>query len=259
VVTIENALGVPAIAKILDIKSINTNTSTTVDLTGSVLSTDFPIAPAIENPFKAVLSTIDLSNNSNATDLINNAPTQMYYHGQFVTNALGYDASNASLMTQFAKSGVEVKAYIDAEIPLSIKANQLILKDTISFNSGTIKNNGIKDGYYRFIVKNQFPLEVKTAIYFYDVTNNKIDSLVSSMPYKAGVINPLTGKVDVPTTSSEVFFISEARMYQLLNHTTYLIGTSTFDSMPIGEFVKLYSDYKIELELVGDFNYVVNK
>lgn len=259
VVSIENALGVPAIAKIIDIKSINSNTNTTVSLTGTALSTDFPILPAIETPFQSIVSTIDLSNNSNATDLINNAPTQMYYHGKFITNASGFDINDPVLMTQFAKSGVDVKAYIDAEIPLSIQANNLILKDTLSFNSSSIKNNGIGDGNYRFIVKNYFPLDVKVALYFYDATNNKIDSLVATTPFKAGVVNSTTGIVESPTTSSEVFFISEARMYQLLNHTAYLIGESTFDSMPLGQFVKLYSDYKLELELVGDFKYTVNK
>jgi hypothetical protein len=55
------------------------------------------------------------------------------------------------------------------------------------------------------------------------------------------------------------FFVDETRMQNILRATNiaFKVKFSTPNSAVPGSFVKLFSDYKMDFKLVGDFNYMI--
>jgi hypothetical protein len=255
-VVFDNALGIPAQATLQSLTAHNTVTGVNVALTGTPINQVNSIAPATEAGGVPVttVSTIDLSTGSNAQNLLNILPDKLSYQGTFEFNPNG----NTKTYTDFAYSGVDLKAYLDLKIPLSLITANLVLKDTSSIDIPALKTQGFQDGKFNLIVSNGFPLDVKVDIRFLDKNGMQIDSIITSNTILAAPIDATTGKVTAAKVTNVPFQMSTADVNTLINQGAQVVFTARFDSKPVNTYVNIYSDYAIDFKLVGDMNIQVN-
>lgn len=253
--TVVNSLGVPVQGKIIHLQTINTNTNQSQILTGGIVDIYQAIAPATDNPFTPVTTKIDLATNSNAVDLLNILPNRLFYMGTFTTNPAG----NTNTYTDFARSGVNLNAYMDIEIPLSLKMEQVVLSDTTAFEAASLRAGGVREGTLKLLVENAFPVQINVEMRFLDANDILIDAQQSTQPVNAAIINSTTGIVEQATNSVLPFAFSEARFSAIMERCKSVVFKVSMDTQPGNQFVKLYSQYYIDLKVSGDLTVGVNQ
>lgn len=254
-IVFENSLGIPATASLDNLVAYNSKTGVNLALTGTPISQTFPIAAATEGggfPISAK-STIDLSTGSNATNVLNILPDRFTYKGDFQFNPLGNNGQH----TDFAYSGVDLKAYLDIKIPLSIIASNLVLADTSSFSIPGLKTSGFQDGRFNLVVLNGFPIDVKVDMRFLDKNGFQVDSIITANIIRAAEIDG-SGKVIEAKQTIIPFKLDPASVYNLTNRVTQVVCTARFDTQPSDTHIVLYDNYAIDFKLVGDMNIQVN-
>ncbi len=255
-IVFENALGIPAEASLQNLTAYNTKTGASATLTGTPVNQNFPIAPAIDGggfPI-STKSMIDLSTGSNATSLLSILPDKFSYAGTFQFNPAG-NVNNPH--TDFAYSGVDLKAYIDMKIPLSLIASNLVLSDTANFDLPSLKASGFQDGGFKLLVWNGFPFDVKVDMRFLDANDIQVDSIITSNTILAAPVDA-AGKVITSKFTAVPFYFSAAKAHVLSSNATKVVFTARFDTQPINTHVSIYSDYAIEFKITGDMNILVN-
>ena len=71
-------------------------------------------------------------------------------------------------------------------------------------------------------------------------------------------LSPREKTVSEKKRSKLVIPVTQERIYRFLNETPRMKVISHFTTKPVGQTVKIYSDYKLDLKLTGDFNYRTN-
>jgi len=255
-IVFENALGIPAEATLNNLTAYNSKTGVSQILTGTPMNQSFPIAPATEGggfPI-STQSTIDLSTGSNATSLLNILPDKFSYSGKFQFNPAG-NVGNPH--TDFAYSGVDLKAFLDIKIPLSVIAANLVLSDTAAFNLPTLKTSGFQDGKFNLLVWNGFPFDVKIDMRFLDQYGVQVDSIITTNTILAAPVDAV-GKVIESKYTVVPFHLNAASANTLTDRVTRVVFTARFDTKPVNTHVSIYENYAIEFKLVGDMNIQVN-
>jgi hypothetical protein len=255
-VVFENALGIPAEATLDNLTAYNSKTGASQALTGTPVNQSFPISQATDGGGFPVStqSTIDLSTGSNATNLLNMMPDKFSYAGEFKFNPAG-KAGNS--YTDFAYSGVDLKAFLDIKIPLSVIASNLVLSDTGSFDIPALKTSGFQDGKFNLMVWNGFPFDVKVDMRFLDKYGVQVDSIITTTTILAAPIDG-AGKVAEAKYTAVPFQLSAASVNMLTDRATQVVFTARFDTKPVNTHVSIYDNYAIEFKLVGDMNIQVN-
>ncbi|HWZ21232.1 MAG TPA: hypothetical protein VNW06_01190 [Cytophagaceae bacterium] len=250
---IDNGFGLDGTAKINTITASNTRTGASQTLTGPNISTPLTIAKATDHPYLSAVNTFDMSTSSNATSLINTLPNKVNYNAQVITNTAG----NTKTYTDFAYNTGSFKAYLDIEMPLSIIASQLVLSDTVPFNTASIKKRNVNSGTLSVFVNNGFPLGASLKMYLLNGSGTVIDSL-TSLP-NAIMSAPVDGTFKVTSKqSSHLSFPIDATKMNNLYNTYKVIFKIEFTTQPNSNYLKIYSDYSIDFKLVGDLNYSVH-
>jgi hypothetical protein len=250
---IANGVGINGQLSIIEFKAINSSTNQTLTLTGNAATALYPIPKAIETPFSAVNTSIDINeNNSNITSLIALKPDKISYKVSLKMNPLG----NLHTYDDFLLRESFVKVDADVEIPLSINVSNLRLTDTVEFTSASIKDvEKIEKGSFNFIVDNQFPFDAFTTIYLLDPSNKVIDSLTSADPIIAGVADA-NGRVVAKKHSVVKYPFNKAQINKIASASKLLFDVKF--ATPAQKFVKLFTDYNMDIKLVGDFIYNVD-
>ena len=232
----------------------------TQNLTSTLLNQPLTIKPATDFPLTPAVTTYALnSSNSNIQNLLSILPNKLNYNIQVKTNVNG----NNNQYRQFAylQSGLTVS--LNAEIPLSLIANNLVLKDTIAFNLANTNTNinGISDGIINVIAENKYPIEAILTMIIYDGNWNPLDTLAFSKTVSAGVTDA-TCRVRQPVQSVLQEYVDDARMNKLKQgqHAVITADFSTVSGNAAcnGQHLKIYSDYTIGITLSAKFNYKVN-
>ena len=257
-IVFENSLGVPAKANLNQLTAFNTSTGASVSLTGTPINKDFPIGAAVEGTGVPTYSTIDLSTGSNANNMLSILPDKISYSGAFYTNPQVSVPPYDTTYNDFAYSGADMKVYLDMKFPLSLIASNLVLSDTADFNMATLDAAGFQNGKFNLYVTNGFPIELKVDMRFLNKSNMQIDSIISTLPIAPAPIDDATGKVIAPKTSAIPFTLTAAQLNALINQGTKVVFTARFDTKPANKNITVYSDYALELKLVGDMNIQVN-
>ena len=252
---IENPIGLDARIYINNLSSINTRTGTTIALTNSIVGTPININRASESG-GSVFSTFAnfplTVSNSNIKPMIENLPDKFGYSMQIIANPLG----NVSGSNDFIHSDKLMTAKMDMEIPLSLVATDLTLADTIPLN---ISNNGtqnVKSATITLFVDNGFPFDAALQFYILNTSNQAVDSLFSvvntidAAPLNSNLraIGKKHTRLAIPITAGKM---------NLLYNTKKLKLKVKFNTSAQPSYVKIYSDYSIDVKLVGDVNYMV--
>ncbi|HEY8401239.1 MAG TPA: hypothetical protein VIK89_08260 [Cytophagaceae bacterium] len=244
----ENSYGIDGAIRINKLGSFNSKTGQSQWLSGAIIENDKPIYPATDNPLMATVTPVNISREANnAVELLNILPDRIDYDVTIKSNPSAIKNHN-----QFAYNTAGIDAFIDLKLPLSLFANSLVLSDTVDFLSENTSSNSINKGHLTLLADNGFPMDANVELYFMDAANNIIDSLVSTSYILAADIN--NGyKVTEKKFSKVSFEVSDKKLNNILN-SRKVITKVKFSTVPGSTHVNIFSDYSLDLKLVGDFN-----
>lgn len=257
VLTVENGFGVDASLFINEIKSVNSYTGNTVALNSNLIGSAININRALEtfNASDPVIPTVTAFNldNSNFKQLIENLPDKIEYSIDVTTDPLG----NVSSGNDFIYNKYGFNADLDLEIPLSLIASNLTLTDTIDFNLSKPEGFTVNSGMLTLIANNGFPLSAKTQIYLLNENNILTDSLITSantiLPAPLSPQDVAIGKqqtkINIIVTGDRLDHLYAAKKIKIVVR---------FNTAMQGHYIKIYSNYSIEMKVTGDFNMTVN-
>lgn len=258
VLTIINGFGVDASLLIHEIKSINTNSNTTVSLISSIIENTIHVNRAQEtyipaNPVIPAVSSFNLDN-TNFKQLFENLPDRLGFSLDISTDPLG----NSSSGNDFVYNGYGFNANLDLEIPLSFMAHNLTLTDTVDFSLSKPRGYDINYGTLTLIADNGFPFSSSAQMYLLDENNSVMDSLINANNTIASAPVDALGKVISKKRSFIPVTVSGKKLDNLYNAKKMLI-IAKFNTTNQPDYIKIYADYLLDLKLTGDFNMTVNK
>ena len=258
--SIENSVGIKGSLTVNQLLGSNSKTGNSVNLQSSIIGTPIVIEKPTDNPLVPTYKTIELnSTNSNIVDLINITPDNLTYAFNLNLNQ-GVNSSTTDFQ-DFAYSTSYVKSNLGIEIPLSMIATNLKLRDTILFDDKeTIEIEGAKSGILNLIVDNGFPISSSITLSILDASVdhqgiNSLDvskELVSTTKIEAASL--VNRRVVNKTRSVVSFELSEDDILKLVNAKGIIIN-STFNTADQNDFLKIYDDYELLIKLTGEFNY----
>jgi len=209
--------------------------------------------PSIQQPINAFDSATTIifmdNTNSSISSLINATPKTIISK-PFVEVNLAPTASNNNYILSSSKISVST----EITLPLEGYAEGWIMKDTIPFNAKVDElfssETSIDSAIIKFTTTNYFPLDVKIDLILLDSTSTTIDTIADSELIIASGVIDANGKI---TTAQAVptKLPCDGTCVDNLNNTRFIIlrlsiGTTGVSSQ---ESVKIYDDYKIELDI----------
>ncbi len=256
--TVDNGIGVDGQVKINGLTALSKNNGSRA-LSGSVVGKPFVINRATDFPLTPAHSEFLIDkNNSNINELLGILPNKLQYDVEVRTNVNG----NNGQYRDFAYLESGLKIGLNAEVPLALIANNLVLVDTFDFNIGETNTNinGISDGVLNLITENKYPIDATVSILLYDENWVVVDTLTSNTRI-AGGIPDANCIVSQPSKSKVPLFINETRMNKV-KLAKHAVATADFSSVSStncnGVPLKIYSDYTLGIAFSARFNYKVN-
>lgn len=253
---LENNIGMDSRVVINQISSINTRTGNFINLTNSVIGSPININRAAESggTVYPTYANFPLTpTNSNIKPMIENLPDQFGYSLSIQTNPLG----NISGSNDFIYADRLFKASLDMEIPLSLVANDLTLCDTLNFNiAGNSQAQNLHSAVLTLFAENGFPFDASLQLYLLNSSNAVTDSLFGyANTIDEAPINSAYRAVGKKLTKL-VIPVDETKMNTLYN-TQKVVLKVKFNTSAQPNYIKIYSDYSIDVKLVGDLNYTI--
>jgi hypothetical protein len=254
--SIENPVGLDARIFINNLNSINTRKGTNIGLVNSVVGSPININRAAESGGIVYPTYANFplnTSNSNIKALLENLPDKFSFSMQMTTNPLG----NIAGSNDFIYSDKLLKAILEMEIPLSFVATNLTLVDTVDLKIGN-KNgtNNLKSGTITMIADNGFPFDAALQIYMLNDNNAITDSLFTGSNTILKAPLNTSYRAIGKTTTTLIIPVSESKMNALYN-TKKIVFKTIYNTSNQPQYMKIYSDYGIDLKLIGDINYTV--
>ncbi len=257
-VSIENGIGVDGEVRINSLSAESANNGIK-NLTGSIIGQPLMVNKATDFPLHPALSEFTInSSNSNIKELLGILPNKLRYDVRVKTNVNG----NTGQYRDFAYLESALKLSLNAEVPLSLIASHLVLKDTFGFDLSNTNTNvaGISDGVINLIAKNKYPIEAVLTMVMYDESWNPVDTLVIDTRVAAADLNN-SCRADAFKNTKIPLYISEDRMTNVkrAKHAVITADFSTVSNNTTcnGQYLKIYSDYNLDITFTARFNYKV--
>ncbi len=260
--SIDNGIGIDGTVQINNLVSMNAN-GASVSLTDNspnpIIGRPLYIGRATDFPLTPNVTTFNLNSaSSNINDFISNLPSQIKYNVLIKTNPHG----NTGTYSDFAYLTSGMNVNLNVNIPLSVMANNLILKDSFNFSLGYSQKDvaNILNGTLHLIVNNKFPLQANITLLAYDNNWNLLDTLLSNAQVDAAPVNSACRATQ--PTKSILNVAASAQVIDKLRTASHAVMTVVFNTRSSnatcnGQFLNIYSDYNIAATITGDFNYKV--
>ncbi|NQY68030.1 MAG: hypothetical protein HRT72_09960 [Flavobacteriales bacterium] len=254
---ISNEIGVNISASITNITSTNDNNNSSFSTSLDPVSV---ASPEDNLPIVPLTSYLIFPNND-ARGIIETIPNQISYSAQVEINPLATitPPSPQNSGTDFIYYGSGISTKLNLNIPLNVIAQGLVLSDTVNFTMERNENlSKIENGSLNLIIDNGFPIEANVQIYLMNNSNVIIDSLFASKQnIQAAVIDMSTNKVE-DKMKSELFIPLSKEKIDNLYETYKMMIFVDFSTSSSSTGAKIYSDYGIDVKVVGDFTYPVD-
>jgi len=170
---LENSVGLPVEARILNFDGTNTDNET-VSLSG--YPDPLPIPNLVYSEIgqtKKDSFTLD-KNTSNLAAYVNNRPAKNFYE-------IGVNTVSAGADRHFVTDSSHVAAKIEIEVPLEGTARDFVLESSQPFTLELENTAEIKEVLIRIYTENGFPADIATQFYFEDSTAGVVlDSLIDT-------------------------------------------------------------------------------
>lgn len=244
-IVVENGLGIDANLIFNSLKGQNTNTNESY--TFPPLSTfDITEATNLSNGFSSSISSLELPN---VTNLLNILPNKIIYDISGTLNPNG----NIPAYNDFIYESASLDTYLDLEIPLELKATNLIMVDTVEFKEELVSSpEEIGSGIIRFITNNSFPFDAEIKAYFLPPNLTVIDSLIGNKTIESGIYTS-ENSPNTPLETILEFNIDTSKLQNILN-STHIILEVTFNTTH-SDYSKIYTQSAIDVQVTADFNY----
>jgi hypothetical protein len=255
--SLENFIGMDARAFINSLKSINTRTGNTITLSNSLIGSTININRAIDNGGTVAPTLLNFPlnpSNSNIKQLIENLPDKLGYDMKFITNPLG----NISGSNDFVYADKLINAKLKMEIPLSLVANNLTLVDTLNLSIAQDNvSSSLNSGTLTLYANNGFPFDAAIQLYLLNENGTVKDSIFGY----ANTIDEAPLNANLRATQKKltklVIPFSKAKKDALFSSKRIALKVK-FNTAAKPNYIKIYSDYGIEIKLIANFNYTVN-
>ncbi|MBC8266152.1 MAG: hypothetical protein H8E84_04220 [Flavobacteriales bacterium] len=232
---IKNYLGADLQIKFDKLGTYNSVTNTTVSAGFNFLSQFFTIPRATEIigaiPVVPSITNIELD----AKDMLEILPNKFQSKMDIYVNPFGQSSTPGFLYPAHT-----IDASLNLEIPLSLIANNLTLIDTNEVNINQSSEIEIEKLF--ITIKNGIPFDASINIILYDEFDNLIDTLFNNAIL-------LSAKVDENNMVFESTTSTLTADYNQSMNIRKIITVATFNTMPNNSFVKIYSDYKMDLTM----------
>lgn len=263
---IKNGIGLDIQFSLQQINSSKISSGENVSLTGSVIGSTININRAATNnslPYPPITYSeyiIKMNNsNSNADKLIEIFPDSISAGAEITLNPMG----NISNSNDFVYYGNGINVTLDTEIPLYLAANNLILADTVAINFQNGEENGEKDPSKKIIggnlildVYNGYPFRAIPQLYLMDENFTLADSLVAaSSIIEAADLN--SNFYSPGKKFSKIFIPIDQDKIKKLKAAKNLMIKLYFSSASQPNYVKIYSEYSVDIKIVADISYQV--
>ncbi len=251
--SLDNFIGVDARATLKSLKAINTHTNKTVALNSSTTSVN--INRALDNGSVVTPSHASFpltTTNSNIKELLENLPNKMEYQMRVNMNPLG----NVSGSNDFIYTDQLLNGYLNMRIPLSFIANNLTLSSIVNFNISSGDNRNINDGRLTLYANNGFPFDATIQLYTIDENNAIKDSIVQGPATIIQAPVDIQLKVTGKRLTKLTIPVNHDKM-TLLYNTKKVMLKIKFNTSSQPKYIKIYSDYTMDVKLTGDFNYTL--
>lgn len=256
--TVTNQAGADVRLRINELTSINDYTNNTVPLDHDIIGGSINLSRAVEggnntppiNPQTYILDIDQL--NSNIPDFFANLPTQLGYDMEVQLNPLG-NVSNGNDFIYY-NTGLEIG--LDVEIPLRFSATNLILLDTTELEvdpDGREDIDPIQGGQILVHASNYYPFDAELQFYLMDSNYVILDSIFDVTQFLQGGI-PENGRVTAPTRTTLAAPLTPDKTDHLYN-TAFVEIHATINTVNQTNQYQLYDNYRVGLEVVGDFTY----
>ena len=249
--TVENSIGVNANMYVGGkIKGLNTRTGNSVTLTSPVIDNVVTITgPTLSQKGQTITNTYSLNkSNSNIQAFLNNLPNKITYEGIAKMNEGVPNTSYINHAYDYSRA----KADLNINIPLNGIADHLTLLDTSNISFASTGGVEIAEGTLKLMIDNKFPFSTAIQAYFIDANNMIIDSLFTNGPNtaSAGKDNG-AGIITEPNRTILPAYVNKDKMARIRNSkkVIFKIVLNTVNG------TKIYSDYGIDLKIIGDFKY----
>lgn len=253
---IENGLGAGGVVTINSLGGLNSATGEMVMLNcADVIGLPIEVNRALDNPYIPGYTTITLNSaNSNINDLIEIFPDKLFYDVSMSVNPDG----NTFNYQDFVINTSRIHIGFNLSMPLEFMASDLTLRNefpmSVNADAGT---EGVGDIDVTLYADNSFPLSASLKIIFYDAANIPLDSIdFGGYVLQAGVLAD-DCRVHVPTTTELHDLVDGTLKDAILtaDHAEALVVFNTESIPTCSEIVKIFSDYTMKIQLVGDINY----
>lgn len=253
---IRNGIGVDARAAIHYLRSVNTITGNTVDLTHAITSGPVNIDRALDlgGTFQSALNTFNLDQgNSNIDLFIENLPSRVDYALDITINPLG-DISNGH---DFLYHDSKLSADLEVDIPLNLIATDLTLRKVVAVDlPGNAEGHAWRSGTLHLFAHNGFPFSATIELAIVDEMGDLLTVLEPGGTVASGVLGG-DGNVSASVASRLDFDISPDQMDALQN-TGQVRISAIFNTADQGQHLQLRNDYRMDLQLTVGANYTVN-
>ncbi len=187
--------------------------------------------------------------NSNIAIIFNDRVAQFNYTIDAIANPAN-ELDFLGFMTNNSYYAVQVKV----EVPMHLAINNMQITDTLDFNFSP-DNTGLDTLELKVILENNFPVDVRTQLYFLDENNVAIDSVFSDGEkfLKGGTYKDGGVLEDV---DEQTFFVdfSEEKLDNLVKSKRILVKP-TFISTPNGQdHLWIYDHYNIKIKMGAKFS-----
>lgn len=260
---LENSCKLEGMLKIAGIYNKNNSTGTSVALQHSIINNPVFVQSATGNwqSYQPFVRTFDfLPTNSNLSDFIGNLGSQFYGNLEIQLNPNGDTYSGWNEL--FADSYIKVK--LKADMPLKIKLENLIFRDTFDFqlNNSTDKTH-LKQGQLILEAINAYPIDLWATFDLLDENNQLVGTISSSEKLKSSTESSLTVNGLSCSKSQIHFAVTEEVATQLvlakkivvrLTANTYSNSSGSIPAvttLPYNGFVttKIYGDFGVKFKL----------
>ncbi len=221
------------------------------DTISSALSNDYDLTTVVTS-----LDSIILNQNDGIVNLIDIAPTNIFYSGNIKLNP------SSKLNNNFVLADSDIRVDLIADIPFNIKINNLSIKDTTKLDLKDLEQLDSLTLKLKYV--NGLPISVNLSILTLNDLGVITDSIKLNNPIKSASVyseGSNKGKIEKPNEGTSFLTMSETQRENLLNAKSIifnaLVNTSTDDSnSPV--VVPLLGNSKLKITILVDTNIEYN-
>ncbi|MBU3660988.1 MAG: hypothetical protein FGM14_14020 [Flavobacteriales bacterium] len=260
-INIENGMKLSLKGKITLANNTNVN-GNTVNLSSNLLNNAFYISPATGawNTLAPTFQQLNFDeNNSNIKNYLENLGSTHTIGYQLQLNPWGNVSGGNDEIFPFSKIKLKVKA----QMPLSLAANGLTLKDTFDLDlEQDDSKTHIESGKIAMTVTNAFPLSCDAVLYLMDSSNVILHTVIANAQISSALLGTLDAADGLYKKNSNLDFVLTDAVLKDINKIKKVIVEARFDtpnpstglsemqSIPLGAFLAVKLNAKLNTKII---------